>query len=87
MYDIKYIINNKGSEYFPVNITFYNKEPLSVAFQILLRILNGKSLYEKPRFHNWVIVHKLEYISNFSPFSIYWKHRMVNMFINIFFKV
>ena len=81
--DILCMINIKGSKYFPLNVTFLNKKSATVAFQILLTLLHEKSVDEKPRFNNWIIVHKLEYISYFSPFSIFWRHSIVKIHANI----
>ena len=83
MDDILYMINIKGSKYFPLNLTFLNKNSATVAFQILLTLLYEKSVDEKPRFNNWIIVHKLEYIGYISPFSIFWRHNIVNIHVNV----
>ena len=83
MDDILCMINIEGSKYFPLNLTFLNKKSATVAFQTLLTLLYEKSVDEKPRFNNWIIVHKLEYIGYFSPFSIFWRHNIVKIHVNI----
>ena len=78
-----YNLTIQSLKYYPLNITFLNKETTITVFQIMLTILHGNSIIKSSDFNEWVIVHKLEYIRQFAPFSIFWKHNTANIYINI----
>ncbi len=82
-HDTQVHISISCSKSFPVNLTFFNKELVPVACQILLTLLHKESIIEKPINYNWVIVQRIEFISNFPPFSIFWNNHIVDIFVDI----
>ena len=66
---------------FRMNITFENNEKHRIAFQVLFTIMN-ESFYSKND-GDIMLSHQLEYISYFSPFSIFWNHNKAFVTIDV----
>ena len=64
-----------------MNITFENNEKHRIAFQVLFTIMN-ESFYSKND-GDIMLSHQLEYISYFSPFSIFWNHNKAFVTIDV----
>ena len=66
-----------------MNITFLTHEKKHIVFKTHLIVLNHNPTQQNSTNANWVIVHKLEYIGRFAPFSIFWRHNVAMIYAYI----
>ena len=65
---------------FRINITFENYEKQRIAFQVLFTVMK-EGLNNK---NDEDIMHQLEYISYFNPFSIFWNYNKAFVAVDVF---